>query len=419
MESWKFWIRLVDFFGPVKKFIIIIGLVISAAIISIYIGIYINYRNMTINTVREEAASYFDLIIKAREWNALHSGVYVKKGPGVESSQYLKKLGVEPDIRTADGQVLTLQNPALMTKAISKLTGGDEGISFHLTSLKLVNPDNAPDQFEKSALIGFETGEKQAWQITREGDRTMFRMMKPLIIQKGCLNCHRDYKLGDVRGGICINVPYGGVENQLSATRKKIAALSVLTISLIMGMLFVTSSRMLRQLNEMQEKLREASITDDLTGIHNRRYVMERLSEEFTKSVRTGSTLSVIIFDIDHFKRVNDTYGHPFGDRVLKGVAERVKISLRAYDILGRFGGEEFVIVAPDTPLEDAVNLARRLNSLIKAGTMGDGKQSITVTASFGAAITSGTEKTYDALLARADKALYRAKDLGRDRVEF
>jgi diguanylate cyclase (GGDEF)-like protein len=419
MENRKFRLRLADFFGPVRKFIIIIGLVISAAIISIYIGIYINYRNMTLNTVQDEASSYFDLIVKAREWNALHSGVYVIKKPGVESSKYFKKLGINPEIKTADGKVLTLQNPALMTKEISKLTDNKEGISFHLTSLRLVNPDNAPDRFEKSALVDFELGQQEAWEIAGDGSAARFRLMKPLIIQKGCLNCHKDYSLGDVRGGICINVPYGVVEKSLRSTRNKIAALSVLTIVLIMGTLYVSSSRMLAQLSEMQKKLLEASITDDLTGIHNRRYVMERLSEECTKTRRTGKPLSVIIFDIDNFKLVNDTYGHPFGDRVLKGVSERVKSSLRAYDILARFGGEEFVILAPDTPLEDAVNLARRLNSLIKANTIGDGNNSTTITASFGASVTTGTEGSCDTLLARADKALYRAKDLGRDRVEF
>jgi len=176
---------------------------------------------------------------------------------------------------------------------------------------------------------------------------------------------------------------------------------------------------MLRQLHDMQKKLFEASITDELTGIYNRRFIIGRLSEEFKKSRRTGTPLSVIIFDVDHFKRVNDTYGHLSGDMVLKRVATLVKSNLRAYDILGRFGGEEFLIVAPDTPVEDAVNLARRLKALIKAEKMDGETGPVTVTVSFGVGATSGADASFDVLLARADKALYRAKDNGRDRVEY
>lgn len=416
MKELKFWLTQVDRFGPVKAFIVTMGFVISAAIISIYIGIYINYREMALHSIEEEASSYYDLIIKAREWNAIHSGVYVKKKPGVEPNQYLRKLGIEPDIKTADGQVLTLQNPA---RTDAESSGQSDGITFHLTSLRLVNPDNAPDKFESSALAAFELGKEQVWEIDGDGNSSKFRYMKPLIIQEVCLDCHKGYKPGDIRGGICINVPYGVVEKGLSSTRMKIALMSVLTMGLIMGTLYVTSSRMLRQLHEMQKKLIETSITDDLTGIYNRRFIIGRLSEEFNKSMRTGAPLSVIIFDIDHFKKVNDTYGHMFGDLVLKGVAKCVKESLRTYDILGRFGGEEFLVVAPDTPIEDAVNLARRLNSLIKAATMGDDANSINVTASFGAATAGIKDEPYDSLLARADRALYRAKDLGRDRVEY
>ncbi len=419
MQNLKFWLTQMDRFGPVKAFIITVGFIISVAIISIYIGIYINYREMALRSVAEEASSYYDLIIKAREWNAIHSGVYVKKEPGVKTSQYFKQLGINPDIETADGQVLTLQNPALMTKEISKLTNSEEGISFHLTSLRLINPDNAPDEFEKGALERFEQGEKEVWQITGEGARARFRLMEPLIIQKGCLNCHKDYKLGDIRGGICINVPYGVVDSELKSTRMNIGLMSIFTMGLIMGTLYITSSRMLRQLHEMQKKIVEASITDDLTGIYNRRFIIGRLSEEFKKSKRTGTPLSVIIFDIDHFKRVNDTFGHLAGDEVLRSVARRVKRSLRAYDILGRFGGEEFLVVAPDTPIDDAVNLARRLNLLIKMETIGEGANSISVTASFGVGTTNGTDELAGELLARVDKALYRAKDLGRDRVEY
>ena len=115
------------------------------------------------------------------------------------------------------------------------------------------------------------------------------------------------------------------------------------------------------------------SVTDELTGIHNRRFIMERLGEEFQKSKRTNTPLAAIMLDLDHFKDINDTYGHPFGDVVLKTVTDRIKGSLRAYDLFGRVGGEEFLILAPLTPLADATGLAERVWDIIRSERIGDG----------------------------------------------
>lgn len=181
------------------------------------------------------------------------------------------------------------------------------------------------------------------------------------------------------------------------------------------------------ELKDMQKQLAEAhatlvlkhkelehiASTDSLTQIYNR----EKLGRVFSKEMRTveygDKTFSIISVDIDFFKRVNDTYGHATGDSVLITVARTMKESLRSTDYLGRWGGEEFLILCPETPLDDAFKLAERLRIAVANQTYNTGE---THTVSIGIA-TYHTGDTLDSLLHRSDLALYRAKESGRNRV--
>ena len=165
------------------------------------------------------------------------------------------------------------------------------------------------------------------------------------------------------------------------------------------------------------EELRTLATTDSLTQCMNRRHFMEVLTAEMARSRRYGTKLSVIMFDLDHFKSVNDTYGHLAGDAVLKDTVGTCSGLLRTTDTIGRYGGEEFVFCLPGTDLEGAAALAERLRADIERNAVpaGDGRK-IRITATFGVAEMLG-EATPEALLGRADIALYRAKDEGRNRV--
>ncbi|MHC8340122.1 sensor domain-containing diguanylate cyclase [Pseudomonas sp. HLT2-19-2] len=167
-------------------------------------------------------------------------------------------------------------------------------------------------------------------------------------------------------------------------------------------------------LKRVQEELRALSITDSLTGIHNRRYFQERLITEMARVERGGGELSVIMLDIDHFKRINDQHGHAVGDRVLQIVCERIGHRLRRTDVFCRLGGEEFMVLCPDIDGGHAHVLAVQLWQGLRSSPIeGVG----TVTASFGIASWRVGEGA-DALLLRADSGVYAAKQAGRDRVE-
>lgn len=152
---------------------------------------------------------------------------------------------------------------------------------------------------------------------------------------------------------------------------------------------------------------------DVLTGIHNRRYLIDQLPREIKIAERTGRPLSVMMFDLDHFKNINDTYGHAFGDVVLKNVATAVASSIRSYDIFIRYGGEEFFVALHDTPYESAMKVADNIRGIVQALTF---ENSVTVTISIG--LTQyRPHDTMDSMIERADQYLYQAKAEGRNRV--
>ncbi|WP_421551508.1 sensor domain-containing diguanylate cyclase [Pseudomonas yamanorum] len=167
-------------------------------------------------------------------------------------------------------------------------------------------------------------------------------------------------------------------------------------------------------LKRVEEELRALSITDSLTGIHNRRYFQDRLKAEMIRVKRASGALSVIMFDIDHFKRINDQHGHAVGDEVLKELCRRISQRLRRTDVFCRLGGEEFVVLCPNTDGSQAFSVALELWQALRSEPMEDVG---IVTASFGIA-SWRVEEGVDGLLLRADSGVYAAKQAGRDRVE-
>ncbi|MFO7916664.1 MAG: GGDEF domain-containing protein [Anaerolineae bacterium] len=170
------------------------------------------------------------------------------------------------------------------------------------------------------------------------------------------------------------------------------------------------------ELERLYAEVQNLSITDPLTGLYNRRGFFKAGRSEMERARRYGHTLSAIIFDLDHFKQVNDTYGHATGDRVLEEMAARCESTLRKVDIFGRYGGEEFAVLLPETALEKAKAVAERLrHAAIRPIETEEGE--LTVTISLGVAATRNDTTQLEDLLRRADGALYEAKASGRNRT--
>ncbi|CAD6518763.1 diguanylate cyclase [Paraburkholderia sabiae] len=175
-------------------------------------------------------------------------------------------------------------------------------------------------------------------------------------------------------------------------------------------------SIMQREREEAVAKLQEYADRDGLTGIANRRYFEARLRDEYTRWQRYGGELSILLFDLDHFKKINDQFGHVVGDAVLREMAQRVAHVVRAQDTFGRFGGEEFALLLPCTPLEDAMLVAEKIRHTIGDTPVDVQGVDVPVTASVGGAAARAGVPAYEALINEADAALYSAKRQGRNR---
>lgn len=394
------------------KIFLLSSILTSALILS---GIFLVLHIFIRDIIREEnlvkARSLFNLITLARKWNAGYGGVYVEKKEGVESNPYLEN----PDIKTLDGRTFTLRNPAMMTREISKYAEREGLFRFRIARPNPLNPLNEPDSFELRAIDLLLNGNKEVHKTENIEGKLHFRYVAPILVEKGCLNCHADFNLGDIRNVISISFSIEDTYNKLKRNSIFIVLSAFFTILFLSLSIYFFTIRLMKKLSEARKEIEKMAITDGLTGIFNRKYLMTRLMEEYKRAKRLREELSVILLDIDHFKTINDEYGHLIGDEVLKNVAERIKGCVRVYDIVGRYGGEEFLVILPGTGFEGAKNVAERIRACVKETHICN----VQVAVSLGiASIHEDDQSEYD-LLKRADDGLYKAKTCGRDRVEW
>lgn len=393
-------------------FIISTSLVVVLVLSGIFLDMAIRTRQLLNEENIIQARIVFNTIVLARKWNANYGGVYVEKKNGVESNPYLEN----PDLRTMDGRAFTLRNPSLMTREISEYAEKEGMFKFHITSLKPMNPHNKPDEFEEEALRQFATGAvKEVSQTELVNKRRYFRYMAPLYIESDCLQCHKHqkYAVGDERGGISISFDIEELQNKIRYNPFTIVVFGIITTLLLLGLIYFFMSRLIKKLEEARGTIEKLAITDQLTELFNRRHIMSRIEEEFEKFKRLKKNVSCIMADIDNFKAINDSFGHQVGDQALKEISHRIRNTIRAYDILGRYGGEEFLIIMPDTSLDDARGLAERIRTRVREEPINNA----TVTLSLGVVCVQESDRSVDDIIRRADQNLYKAKKGGKDQV--
>ena len=403
-----------------KKYLTSIGLLICLVVLSVFWGFYYRSTELIEKQLLHQGQSFFQEIVLTRQWAANHNGVYVRLEPGVEPNPYLLKVpGLKVVIRDESGQPYVLKNPALITREISELAAQKGLFRFHITSLNPLNPANAPDPFETDALRKFAAGAKESFSYESRDDDVYFRYMAPLVTEQSCLACHaqQGYKEGDIRGGISVTSSATETAGKIKESRLFLIFAAILIISLILAIIYLVARSFITDLRTAETKLVEMATQDFLTGLLSRRETFRRLDEELQRSGRLATPFSVLLLDLDHFKQVNDVHGHSAGDLVLQAVAAALRQGVRPYDLCCRYGGEEFLVILPETALEDAAGIAERLRRDIENLKITAAKETaLQITASIGAAALLGHE-TIDQLIARADEAMYNAKSSGRNRV--
>ena len=188
---------------------------------------------------------------------------------------------------------------------------------------------------------------------------------------------------------------------------------TVMTTGLLVASMKARVERLLGERSEAVSELARVARTDPLTGLINRRGFSELIDRELERTRRTGEPFSLLVCDLDHFKRINDNFGHAAGDDALVGAAEAICGAVRAMDAVARTGGEEFAVVLPETNAEAAYLIAERIRSDVQDGFA---RQGLALTVSTGIASAPGAGSDSDSLLSAADEALYKAKGLGRNR---
>jgi len=388
--------------------------------------IFSMHKNEIATIAQNVARAYIDKDILYRNWNALHGGVYVATDNSLSSNPFFPSSIKEQNLVTPSGKHLTLVNPAYMTRQIYEFALKENKVSGHITSLKPLRPDNKADVWEESALRDFEHGVQEVSSVVKEAGADYVRLMRPLVTEESCLPCHvhQGYKKGDIRGGISIKLPMTLFE---SATRKQAeyigAGHGIIWVLGLAG-LYAGYTGMRRrtderdraeeELNRVNAILVNQATTDSLTGICNRRHFLELLQAEILEAKRYSRPLALIFFDIDHFKHINDTYGHEAGDSVLQKITCNVAKLIRQTDILARFGGEEFVILVHNNDVKTGRELAEKIRAHVEQQ---DFPPKGKVTCSFGVA-QFYADDTAETIIKRSDDAMYAAKQAGRNRVK-
>ncbi|MCA9733317.1 MAG: diguanylate cyclase [Deferribacteres bacterium] len=383
---------------------------------------YINSN--TIELAKDRGNSFFRQIELTRLWNAQHGGVYVPVTEKTQPNPYLND--PSRDIVTSEGIHLTKINPAYMTRQIAEISNQQNDILVHLTSLDPIRPENYPDSWEEAALKSFEKGVREKIELVKQDSVHFFRYMAPLTMQESCMQCHHEsgVQVGATRGGISISLPS---QKMLAAQTKNKKNLFILHLVVYLFgtacLLFFHSYASFHYTALVQSQKKAAlAYRDALTGIANRRQFEETLALEWRRAKRINAPISMIMIDIDHFKNFNDTYGHQAGDECLKKVAAVLNNTVtRPGDLVARYGGEEFAVILT-TGNRGALLLAQKMRLKISKlqihHELTESDRHITI--SLGVATQyPASESSPAELIEEADKALYRAKNEGRNKTRY
>jgi len=405
-----------DEIHPVKlnRYIITVAVVWTMVMVASLAWNLVQVKSNTLKIALDQVRVSSEKDIMYRHWNAGHGGVYVPVTEETPPNIYLSHIP-DRDITLPSGKVLTLVNPAYMTRQVNELAKKEKSSALtRITSLNPINPTNAPDLWETKALQALKRGEKEVASIEDKDGKTYMRLMRPFITEKRCLKCHgiQRIKEGEMRGGISVLLP---MDPLLSIERRRLWELSLihgLLWLIVMSGIVLAGHRLSmseRERNQAEEALRTLSLIDELTGLHNRRGFFALAEQQLKIANRMKKEMLLIFADLDQLKWINDTLGHHEGDLALIEAAGILKETFRKSDIIARIGGDEFVITTEAVEASVNVLITRLLENLDSYNAKGDRRYKL----SLSTGITRYEPEnpcSIDELLRRADALMYEAK---------
>jgi diguanylate cyclase (GGDEF)-like protein len=372
-------------------------------------------RQKFLEIARAQAVITLEKNVISRHWSAGHGGVYVPITNDTPPNPYLATIP-ERDITTPSGKKLTLINPAYMMRQIYEIEKKG-GYSFfgHITSLNPIRPQNAPDPWERNALQTFQQGTSEVSTLETIKGKKYFRLIRPLKVEESCLKCHaaQGYKQGDIRGGISVSIL---MEPLLTIMRKRIYQFTISHIILWLiglgGIALITQFliKSEEERKQTEKVIQNLSITDELTSLLNRRGFFTLAEQQIKIARRTGREMVLLFADLDKLKGINDTWGHAEGDRALCEVGKILKNTFRESDIIARIGGDEFVMLAVETPQSNAKIIKDHLQAHLDTY---NAKEDMPYNLSLSLGIVRFdplAPKTIDELLTQADAVMYEQK---------
>jgi diguanylate cyclase (GGDEF)-like protein len=358
----------------IKRYVIILGVVWSLAIVVVLFSHFKDDRQHTIDRVLIRAESLLERDILYRDWSAGHGGVYVPVSEKSPPNPHLEFLPGR-DVESVDGRQLTLVNPSYMTHQAFKLSNDAGGSLSKITSLKVLNPANAPDEWERQSLLKFEQGVDSVSGVVSIQGVQFVRTMRPFFVEEKCIKCHaaQGYKLGEIRGGISIAIPLRPALE--TAWHHNVTTVGLFALLWIIGLcgLALLGYRLKCQStlalesdqrrDQAEMNLHFLSNFDRRTNLPNRFMFDKHLQDSFQRVASQGGQVAVAAFELLNFKQIVDTFDHPTGDALLKIMAERLATLLPMEESIARFGEDRLLF---SLTLQDGQSVVPTVEEILK-----------------------------------------------------
>ncbi|RJO73040.1 MAG: diguanylate cyclase [Myxococcales bacterium] len=378
----------------------------------VFAGLYLHEINQTRGFLEDKTRAYVETLQRLDNYQVEQCARMLEENGSLP-------LGTRPDGRPMSPADCTVPPHGLIAE-FSQVSQVQTGMQVRLLSTDPARQKTATP-FETEALAMLAAGEPRVLQWEPASDGEILRALYPLPWGPSCAKCHGADRMSgtDPAGVLSVTAPMSQADRAREESFRFAGVLSALLALLFFGMIYIFGWRLTREHLLLQDTMQRHMRHDLVTGMLNRPAVFELLDTEVLRAKRTDAPVAVALVDIDHFQEINDRYGRLVGDAVIRHVATYLKRRLRAYDLIGRTAGEEFLIVFPNTTVKDAAEVAERLRAELAADPVVHQNVAAPVTVSIGVAELRKAEESPDSLFTRVSGALYNAKANGRNRVEI